>query len=86
MYKQIEAFLISINLISRAQLKWERIAGVWLFCTIAAMALLLIVAILDIVFLNRLLFPVLRVVGTIGFGSMFGAVFLYIAASNLWIQ
>lgn len=84
-YRQIEAFLISIGLMGPAHLKRERIAGVWFYCTLAVMALLLVVFILDMAFLDRLLFPVLRVLGIIAFGSMFGAIVLYVAAANCWI-
>ena len=85
LYKRIETFLIAVGLLSQAAFKWERVAGVWFFCTLGAMALLLTVGIIDIMFLDRLLFPVLRPLGIIAFVSLFGAVALYIAAVNYWI-
>jgi hypothetical protein len=83
--KQIEAFIVSLGLLSPSHLKWERIAGVWFFCTLAVMVLLIVVFVLDIVFLDRVLFPVLRVLGMIALGSLFGAMVLIVAATNNWI-
>ncbi|NNC64535.1 MAG: hypothetical protein HKN84_07100 [Gammaproteobacteria bacterium] len=84
-YTRIESLLISIGLLDQADFKWERIAGVWLFCTLGVMALLLVVFFIDILFLDRLMFPVLRAFGIIASVSLFGAVVLYIAAANYWI-
>lgn len=84
-YKRIENFLIAVNLLDADDFKWERISGVWFFCTLAVMALLLVVFVIDILFLDRALFPVLHALGIISFVSMFGAMVLYVAAANYWI-
>ena len=84
-YRRTEGFLIKVGLLGTAQRKWERIAGVWLFCTVGVMALLFLMGILDIVFLDRLLFPILRILRLFALGSFAAAIILITAASNDWI-
>lgn len=49
------------------------------------MALLLVVVMFDILFLDHLLFPVLHALGVISVVSLFDAIVSYIAAADYWI-